>query len=511
MRQEIKDMMLGDIALFAEKIHAYEAGEVDKKAYKGFSGGFGSYPQRNGGYMLRLRMSGGRLTKERLEFFARSVEEYEVERLKLTTCQTIQMHNLPAQTTVELMAKAVDVDIITRGGGGDFTRNTMASPLSGVEQGEYFDVMPWAEAAGEYMLGFVRDLKLPRKLKVAFSNSPANSTHATFRDLGFVAREDGRFDVYCAGGLGPNPRLGVKVMERLEPELCGACIDAMLSVFKTFGNYENRAKSRTRYLQEMLGVDGLKAEFVKAFEETKKTSPRLMIQETVVDKSPTGTVAGPRVIHQKQEGLYAVSYHPKGGNLPAGKPRVLYETIREMPFVEGRIAPDGTLYFINLTAEEAQKVLAVTQDSALSPFQCSVSCIGGTICSTGVRDSQGVLAAMMEAVEEAGLSDRALPAVHVSGCPSSCGTQQVGALGFQGGAKLVDGVSQPAFMLSVKGCEVQGQEYLGENLGMMLQSDIPAFIVELGRLVDETGMEFHAWLSEREEDFRALADKYING
>lgn len=511
MRQEIKDMMLGDIALFAEKIHAYEAGEVEKKAYKGFSGGFGSYPQRNGGYMLRLRMSGGRLTKERLEFFAKSAEDYQVDRMKLTTCQTIQMHNLPAQTTVELMEKAVDVDIITRGGGGDFTRNTMASPLSGVEQGEFFDVMPWAEAAGEYMLGFVRELKLPRKLKVAFSNSPANSTHATFRDLGFVAREDGKFDVYCAGGLGPNPRLGVKVVEGLEPELCTACIDAMISVFKTFGNYENRAKSRTRYLQDTLGADGLKAEFIKAFEQAKKTSPRLSVQETVVDKTPAGTIAGPRVIPQKQEGLYAVSYHPRGGNLPVEKPRELYELIKDMPCVEGRIAPGGTLYFINLTAEEAQKVLSATQDSAVSPFQCSVSCIGGTICSTGVRDSQGLLAAMLEAVEKAGLSDQALPTVHVSGCPSSCGTQQIGTLGFQGGSKMVDGVSQPAFMLYVKGCEVQGQECLGETVGMMLQRDIPAFVVELGKLVDEAGMEFHAWFAEHEKEFRALAGKYIGG
>lgn len=509
MKQELKDLMRADIPLFAEKIQAFDAGEIERKKYKGISGGFGSYPQRNGKHMLRMRMSGGRLTKERLAFFAKSAEEYGVDRMKLTTCQTIQLHNLSARAILELMEKAMEVDIITRGGGGDFTRNTMASPLSGVERGEYFDVMPWAEGAGEYMLGLVRDLKLPRKLKVAFSNSPANIPHATFRDLGFAAREDGLFDVYCAGGLGPNPKLGVKVAEGIAPALVPACIDAMISVFRQFGNYENRAKARTRYLQDTLGVDGLKAEFAKALEEAKKTSPALSVQAAVVDKAPAGTIAGERVIAQKQEGLYAVSYHPKGGNLPVEKPRVLYELIQDMPFVEGRIAPDGTIYFINLTAEEARKVLSATQDSACSPFQCSVSCIGGTLCTTGIRDSQGLLAAMLEAVEEAGLSERALPTVHVSGCPSSCGTQQSGTLGFQGGAKLVDGVSQPAFMLYVKGCPTQGQEALGETMGMMLQSEIPAFIVELGRTVDETGLDFHSWLKEHEEDFRALAGKYI--
>ena len=38
---------------------------------------------------------------------------------------------------------------------------------------------------------FIKKEVMPRKLKVGFSNGPANETHATFRDLGFVAREDG--------------------------------------------------------------------------------------------------------------------------------------------------------------------------------------------------------------------------------------------------------------------------------------------------------------------------------
>ena len=77
--------------------------------------------------------------------------------------------------------------------------------------GEYFDVMPTAQAVNDYLLAQVREIRLPRKLKVGFSNGPANETHATFRDLGFVACADGTFDVYCAGGLGANPKMGVLV------------------------------------------------------------------------------------------------------------------------------------------------------------------------------------------------------------------------------------------------------------------------------------------------------------
>lgn len=78
--------------------------------------------------------------------------------------------------------------------------------------------MPYAEAAADYLMNFIKAEKMPRKLKVAFSSSPKNLTHATFRDLGFAARPDGKFDVYSAGGLGNNPRFGVKVAEAVDPE-----------------------------------------------------------------------------------------------------------------------------------------------------------------------------------------------------------------------------------------------------------------------------------------------------
>ena len=509
MNQELKEQMRSDIALFAEKIKAFEAGEVDKKAYKGFSGGFGSYAQRSGGNMLRLRMAGGRLTKDRLAYIADSVKEYHIDRMKITTCQTIQFHNLTCDAAVELMEKALDVDIITRGGGGDFPRNVMASPLSGVEIGEYIDVLPWAEAAGEYLLTLVRDIHMPRKLKVAFSSSPSNVTHATFRDLGFVAREDGRFDVYCAGGLGPNPKLGVKVAEAIEPESILSCIDAMIAVFTQFGNYENRAKARTRYLQDVLGVDGLKAEYKKALEKTMETSKKLTAEATEIQKEAQGEISGNRVIAQKQEGLYTVSYHPVGGNLPSEKPGQLHETIRDMKEVECRLSPDGTIYIINLNAKEVEKVLEVTNDSAVTPFQCSVSCIGASICQQGVRDSQALLAEMMETVEEAELPENALPTFYISGCPSSCGTQQVGKLGFQGGVKMLNKKAEPAFTLLLNGCECQGKENLGEPIGAILQTQIPEFVVELGKTVAAAGMDFDSWLSQNENDFRVLASKYI--
>ena len=213
--QEFKE----DLAEFREITQKFYRKEITVPEYKGFSGGFGSYAQRGGERsMLRLRLAGGEIDLEKVKFIADSIQKYHIDLVHLTTCQTVQLHNLTAKTVCQLVEEAWQCGIITRGGGGDFPRNVMCSPLSGISADECFDVLPYAKEAGEYLLSFIHKVKLPRKLKVCFSNGAENTVHATFRDLGFVAKENGKFDVYCAGGLGIKPKFGVKVVTDLEPQ-----------------------------------------------------------------------------------------------------------------------------------------------------------------------------------------------------------------------------------------------------------------------------------------------------
>ena len=142
---------------FQAKTAAFYAGELDKASYKGFSGLYGSYAQKGGhASMLRLRMTAGRVTKEKLAFTASAIRAHQVPRVHFTTCQTIQLHDLQPAAVCDIMEKALDAGIVTMGGGGDYPRNVMCSPLSGVENGEYFDVLPWAEAAGAYLMHFIK-------------------------------------------------------------------------------------------------------------------------------------------------------------------------------------------------------------------------------------------------------------------------------------------------------------------------------------------------------------------
>lgn len=498
---------------FAEKSKAFYAGEMSKGEYKGFSGLYGSYAQRDGkAGMLRLRMTAGCVTKQQLAFVAHVIRKYHINMAHFTTCETIQLHNLQPDAIADIMEEALDVGIITIGGGGDYPRNVMCSPLSGIEKGEYFDVMPWAKAAGEYLMTFITKKKMPRKLKVCFSNSPDNIPHATYRDLGFVARPDGKFDVYSAGGLGNNPRFGVKVAEAIAPEDILYYIKAMWLTFCAYGNYENRGKARTRYMQEALGGP---EKYVEAYQEKLRevydSGEDLKISVVIpqVTKQGDGVISGARIVEQKQDGLYTVVWHPIGGQPKPESLCALSDTVQDMEAVEMRLAPDETAYIINLTAAEVEKVLAVTQDTAQTLFETSVSCIGAAICQVGARDSQGLLQACVKAVREADIPDGALPQIHISGCPSSCGTHQTGAIGFRGAAKMIDKKPQSAFLLYINGDERQGQEAMGKEVGTILESQIPEFLVKLGKAVAESGTDFAAWKAANPEGIEAIAAAYV--
>ena len=58
MNGKLLAVLRQDIDAFEEKIYEFTNGEIDRKAYKGFSGGFGSYAQRENGYSRRAADEG---------------------------------------------------------------------------------------------------------------------------------------------------------------------------------------------------------------------------------------------------------------------------------------------------------------------------------------------------------------------------------------------------------------------------------------------------------------------
>ena len=266
-------------------------------------------------------------------------------------------------------------------------------------------------------------------------------------------------------------------------------------------------------MQESLGgPEAYKNAFLEKLQQVRESGEDLTVHavlEEIRKKGDGSTVSDGRAIAQKQEGLYTVMWHPLGGLADPEKFCAVNDALQKIEGAEMRLAPDETAYIINLTGSEAKQILELTDDSAKTPFEASVSCIGASVCQVGVRDSQGLLAACVEAVRKAGLPASALPKIHISGCPSSCGTHQTGEMGFRGGVKKIDGKVCPAFVLYADGCDYQGKETMGAQLGTIEETKIPEFLVTLGQHVAESGMEFHEWRQKNPEMLEKLAKPYL--
>jgi ferredoxin-nitrite reductase len=179
-----------------------------------------------------------------------------------------------------------------------------------------------------------------------------------------------------------------------------------------------------------------------------------------------------------------------------------------MKYVEIRLTPEEGMYIINLNSEEARKVLSVTEDGARDLFETSVACIGNAICQVGVGDSQQLLAYCVEAVRRENFADGVLPKIHISGCPSSCGTHQIGEIGFRGAVKQSPEGPKKAFAVFTGGCAGQGQETLADTGESMILEDIPRFLVELGRMIAAEDTTYAMWIPDNKERFDDLIRKY---
>ncbi|MGM9935978.1 MAG: nitrite/sulfite reductase, partial [Candidatus Ornithomonoglobus sp.] len=287
-------------------------------------------------------------------------------------------------------------------------------------------------------------------------------------------------------------------------------IKAMISLFCKYGNYENRAKARTRYMQEVLG-DSFISEF-NAQLSAAVAEGGLDIEDTASENTKPGKtadVSSRRMIEQKQDGLYAVKFHPIGGIMDTAALKRIYDAIRDMPEVSLRVSPDETIYIINCDGGEAAAVLKATDGGAESDIEESVACIGAAVCQQGIRDSQELLAEIIRTVKPYGFPADALPKLHISGCFSSCGTHQIGSIGFHGKGKVIDKKLHSAFSIHTGGCDLQGHESFGEELGVILTTDIPKLIVDIGKAVTDAKMSYCEFVKAFPEKLTEIIYKYI--
>ncbi|MDD5936459.1 MAG: nitrite/sulfite reductase, partial [Clostridiales bacterium] len=280
------DLYKSEIAGFKKLMVQFMDGELTVPEFKKKSGGFGVYAQRGkNGFMIRLRTPCGLISCEHLKLMQKYMHQYELDSIHLTSRQAVQLHNLSLDAVCDIMMDAIDYDLFTRGGGGNYPRNVALSPMSGVEKGEAFDVTDFAMQVSEYFVAHASEYHLPRKLKVAFSNGANDTACATINDIGFVAVLENNkpmFRVFLAGGMGNNPEVSIPYDKLIEPWEAMYYVEAYVRTYIDLGNYKNHARARSRYIPKDVGMEKFLETFESHVARVKKTENFEKIEATIV-------------------------------------------------------------------------------------------------------------------------------------------------------------------------------------------------------------------------------------
>lgn len=465
--------------------------------FKKASAFLGIYEEKSGStYMIRLRTCAGIVSMNELKKLSELAVKYAEGRLHFTTRQCIQLHKIELENTIKVIEGLIDIGMTTLGSGGNAARNVSCSPLSGVSRDEIFDVTPFAESVNEELVKNEDYLFLPRKYKISFSNSSKDTGNATFADLGFIAVKKNKklgFKVYAGGGLGPSPRIALKIENFIEPKDIIYYVRGMRIFFEKEGDRENRARARIRHIVTRLGEE----EFIKRYRNTiveLKKSEDLKINVEISSESRLKEKKDKReqIHYQKEKGKSSLFIHPPKGIIEVRDIRKILNFLERLPYqVDMRLSSNQGIFIRNLDEKDAGVLRKlVSYFNGEYPIFNTITCIGSKYCKPGVVNSQDLLDSILAHFKDAQkVVKENAPKVYISGCPSSCGQHYISPIGFLGKQKKIDDVKKTYFRIFLGGRLSENYSQIGKEYGEMEYSRIPHFLERLTLLKIESGIK----------------------
>ncbi len=515
----VPERIVNEANEYRNKVSEFENGIIEPVRFKPYRVSFGVYEQREeNAYMVRTRIPSGVISLKQLRKIKELAEKYSHSKIHFTTRQDIQFHGVNLRDTSDIVEGLLEVGIITRGTGGNTVRNVVCSPLSGVSTDEVFDCLEYAEEATSYLLNDPTTLNLPRKYKIAFSNSPSDTANATISDLGFIAKIKDRrrgFEVYGAGGLGPNSAASILLEEFIPEDEFLFYVQAMKELFENEGDRTNKNKARIRYILYRLGEDEFKNRFRKLVEKLK--SERNLYYEALEHNEQkltiqSFTVFNKQLIAQKQDGLYSVYVHSENGNMEIADLEKIISFVSSLSYeVTIRLTNTQGFFVRDLKSDDALSLHRIISDF-VSTFEVdnSVACAGAATCKLGLCLSQNLLSAIRERFKEATPQIKSeLPRLFISGCPNSCGQHQKGIIGLSGKALRTAEGLVPAYTIHFNGNVEAGRTKLAMPVADIPARRVPDLLYELAILKHASGYEdFGVFSSKHKSDIDVIFNRF---
>jgi sulfite reductase beta subunit-like hemoprotein len=497
-----------DIDEFVSVLDRFERGEITPDQWRVFRLVRGTYGQRQAGdvQMLRVKVPQGILNAGQLEALAEVGERFSRGFGHITTRQNIQFHFVKLHDVETAMRLIAEAGITTREACGNSVRNITCCALAGVSPTEVFDVTPYAEAMTRYLLRHPLSSSLPRKFKIAFEGC-SDEDHALLgmHDLGYRAEiRDGRrgFRVVVGGGTSIMVKSAVALHEWLPASEMFNVAEAVIRVFKQFGDYQHKQANRLKFLIKSMGWDSWRAEYDKALAAFRAQGGASLpfdpdappveiapvwkrvdsppILETV-SRATSSRVTGPGIVpqvrpvlpmmngdyehwlrtnvhRQKQSGYFLVTATIVLGDFTSQQMRILGDLATAFGDGTLRVTAEQDLVFRWVPADAVPELYRQLAAAGMGlPDAGTIadvtSCPGAESCKLAVTQSRGLGKFLGDYLRDRPDTVASAPdlQIKISGCPNGCGRHHIAGLGFQGSVRKLGGRAVPQYFVMVGG------------------------------------------------------------
>jgi len=468
-------------------------------------------PKDSGYFMMRTKIPGGQLSAVQTQVLQGIADRFGHGFCDITTRQTIQFHWLTIEDIPQIFSDLAAVGMTTSGACGDDTRNVVGCPVAGIDPAELLDSTPQLQEVSALLTDNRDFSNLPRKYKISIAGCCIQCAQPDINCLAFFGLERQRhgrrevgYGMKVGGGLSAAPKMSKLVKAFIKPEQVERVTWAVSTIFRDHGYRHTRTRARLKFLAE----DWFKADEGRMLREIEallgyQLDPH---EDFTFPQDPESDHLG---IHkQKQGDLFWVGICFPGGRLrenALGNVAMLAAKYAAPGQDAIRLTNKQNLLLLNIPEANLDALKKEMDDLGLdyrpSNFrQGCVSCTGIEFCNLAVSETKNRMIHLVDQLEaQSGWYQKKIR-IHFSGCPSSCGQQQIADIGFRGArTKLPTGEQVDAYDCFIGGRLGQTRRFNELLKGKIVAQDVHLFIDKVLRTYDR--------LKQGEETFAQFTDR----
>ncbi|MFN3954274.1 MAG: nitrite/sulfite reductase [Pararhodobacter sp.] len=482
-------------------------------------------------YMLRVAIPYGTLNSAQMRQLALIAERWDKGYGHFTTRQNIQFNWPKLGDVPDILDALADVGMHAIQTSGNCVRNVTADHFAGAAADEIADPRPVAELLRQWSTDHPEFQFLPRKFKVAITGSPNDRAVTRAHDIGLrMVEQDGAagFEVIVGGGLGRTPMLGRVVRAFLPRADLLPYIEAILSVYNSFGRRDNKYKARIKITLHELGLEELRARIEARFTEIRgewSGADQAVLAQIEAAFAPPAFRDAPIDAYEAARrrdpvfrawadtnlaahrapghAIVTVSLKAHGatpGDATAHQMRVLADLAARFSHDELRISHEQNVILPHVHLSDLPMVHGALKAAGLATANVGlisdiIACPGMDYCALATARSIPVAQQIAERFDALDLEHAIGPLkIKISGCINACGHHHVGHIGILGLDKA--GVENYQITLGGDGTETAA---IGERAG-------PGFAYD--EIVPAVERLIRAYLEQRESQAETFLQAY---